>query len=161
MKKLVSVIAGLLIGCGVVFLFRVLPESYTSLVGNVLFAIKKAVINEPYSAPYLFKVHLWFLWAEQTLAMLLPIGLLSAIAVVIKTWTRESRLLVYSVLLVSVMTFLYWTAQVNNNVVHLLAELRAIARVQCYVVATQAGLFFVFFGVMDAIFRRYQLRKRS
>jgi len=160
MKKLVSVIAGLLIGCGVVFLFRVLPESYTSLVGNVLFAIKKAVINEPYSAPYLFKVHLWFLWAEQTLAMLLPIGLLSAIAVVIKTWTKESRFLVYSVLMVAVLTFSFWGV-LASSLDPLLVKYRVLAQLQCCLVATQAGLFFVFFVIIDAIFRRYQLRKRS
>ena len=160
MKKLVSVIAGLLIGCGVMFLFRVLPERYMSLVGNVVFAFKEAVFNESDSAPYLFKVLLWLMWAEQTLAMLLPIVLLSAIAVVIKTWTKESRFLVYSVLLVSIMTFLYWGARANN-VMPLPAESRAIARAQCYVIATQAGLFFMFFGMIDAISRRYQLRKRS
>jgi len=160
MKKLVSVIAGLLIGFGVVFLFRVLPESYMSLVDNAVVPIKEAVSNESDWSPYLYKLLLWLFWAEHTLAMLLPIGLLSAIAVVIKTWAKESRFLVYSVLIVAVLTFFYWGV-LAYYLAPQLVEYRALARLQCYLAATHAGLFFVFFAMIDVVFRRYQLRKQS
>ncbi|MEK9712325.1 MAG: hypothetical protein VW258_07145 [Thalassolituus sp.] len=160
MIKLVSVIAGLLIGCGVVFLYGVLPKSYIFTFASAVISTTEAVSDESDSLHYLFKVELWGRWLLQTLAMLLPIGLLSAIAVVIKTWTKESRFLVYSVLMVAVLTFFYWGV-LASSLAPLLVKYRALAQLQCYLVATQAGLFFVIFVMIDAIFRRYQPGKRS